>query len=74
VARLLVQALQVAENLSTLSARGRIVPEIGDRAVREVFVRRYRLPYRIEEDRVIVLAFLHGARDFTTWRQSQAYQ
>ena len=40
-------------------------------AIREVFIHRYRLLYRIERDRVVVVAFLHGARDFAKWRQGQ---
>jgi toxin ParE1/3/4 len=67
-------ALNIAADLSTLSERGRIVPELADGAIREVFVYRYRLLYRIEFDRVVVIAFLHGARDFTKWRQGQNSQ
>jgi hypothetical protein len=29
------------------------------------------LQYEVAEARVLVVAFLHGARDFATWRQSQ---
>jgi plasmid stabilization system protein ParE len=69
--RLLEQALHAAERLSTLSHRGRMVPELEDSSIREVFVGRYRLLYRVEEDQVVVLTFLHGARDFSLWRQTQ---
>ncbi|MEX1130293.1 MAG: type II toxin-antitoxin system RelE/ParE family toxin [Vicinamibacterales bacterium] len=64
-------ALEAAASLSTLSERGRVVPETNDPAVRETFVFRYRLMYRVEPERVLVLAFLHGARDFATWRQGR---
>jgi toxin ParE1/3/4 len=67
-ASLLERALEAAGNLSVLSERGRVVPEVGDPAVREVFVGRYRLMYRVEEAQVVVLTFLHGARDFARWR------
>jgi toxin ParE1/3/4 len=67
----LERALQVAEDLSTLSERGRIVPELGDPTARELFVHQYRLMYRVEESQVTVFAFLHGARDFEAWRRSQ---
>lgn len=53
------------------SERGRIVPELNDPAVREVFVFRYRLLYEVGENRVTVVAFLHGVRDFATWRRNQ---
>lgn len=42
-------ALDVAASLATLSERGRVVPELDDPAIREVFVFRYRLMYRVEE-------------------------
>ncbi|MBK7952399.1 MAG: type II toxin-antitoxin system RelE/ParE family toxin [Deltaproteobacteria bacterium] len=62
-------ALESAESLSTLAERGRVVPEIGRASIREIFVFRYRLLYRVGSDRVTVIAFLHGARDFERWRR-----
>jgi toxin ParE1/3/4 len=41
-----------------------MVPELGDPAVREIFVKSYRLIYELREEQVIVLAFVHGARRF----------
>jgi len=64
-------ALEAAASLSTLSERGRVVPETNDPAIRETFVFRYRLMYRVEDERVVVVAFVHGARDFARWRQGQ---
>jgi plasmid stabilization system protein ParE len=69
--RVLERALNAAAELGTMSDRGRVVPELADPAIREVFVYRYRLLYRIDPGRVVVVAFLHGARDFATWRQNQ---
>lgn len=69
--QVLERALNTAADLGTLSERGRIVPELDDPAIREVFVHRYRLLYRIEADRVAVIAFLHGARDLAQWRENQ---
>jgi hypothetical protein len=31
--------------------------------VRELFVGRYRLIYRVADDQVAILGFIHGARD-----------
>jgi plasmid stabilization system protein ParE len=67
----LEEALRAGASLATFSARGRIVPELNDPAVRELLVYRYRLLYAVGDDRVLVVAFLHGARDFATWRQHQ---
>lgn len=64
---MLIRALEVADTLSTLSERGRVVPELGETTLREVFVYEYRLLYRVREDRVVIRAFLHGARDFSKW-------
>lgn len=68
--RVLESALEAARHLSTLAERGRVVPELNDPAVREVFVLRCRLMYRIGPDRVEVTAFVHGARDFVALRAS----
>lgn len=73
-AKVLVRALDVADTLATLSERGRVVPELGESTLREVFVYEYRLLYRVHEDRVIIRAFLHGARDFSKWRREEAPQ
>jgi len=72
--QVLERALNTAAGLGTLSERGRIVPELDDPAIREVFVHRYRLLYRIDADRVVVIAFLHGTRDFARWRENQDSQ
>ena len=69
--RVLTHALDVAASLSTLAERGRVVREIGEPTLRELSVYKYRLLYRVGEDRVVIRAFLHGARNFSAWRQEQ---
>ena len=69
--RVLDRALEAAVGLTTFAQRGRVVPELADRTIREVFVYRYRLLYRVERERVVIVAILHGARDFAKWRQGQ---
>jgi plasmid stabilization system protein ParE len=49
-----------------------VVPEIGDPTLRELPVYDYRMLYRVHEDRVVIRAFLHGARDLSRWRREQA--
>ena len=71
-ARVLTRALDTAASLSTLAERGRVVREIGDSTLRELLVYDYRLLYMVREDRVVIRAFLHGARDFSKWRREQA--
>jgi toxin ParE1/3/4 len=68
--QLLESALDSAESLSIFDERGRIVPELQQPSVREIFVQRYRLIYEVFEAKVEILAFIHGARDFAKWRSS----
>ena len=70
--RLLESALESASSLSVMSERGRIVPELENPAIRELLVQRYRLLYEVQETRVEILAFIHGARDFAKWQRSIA--
>ena len=69
--KVLEAALDTAASLSMLSERGRVVPEVGDPTLREVLVFDYRLIYRVHSDRVVIRAFLHGARDFSKWRRDE---
>jgi plasmid stabilization system protein ParE len=63
--------LDLAASLATLSERGRVVPELSDPGIREVFVFRYPLMYRVEQARVVIVAFVHGAQDFAAWRERE---
>jgi toxin ParE1/3/4 len=69
--QVLEEALRAGASLATMSERGRIVRELNDPAIRELFVFKYRLLYEVEDHRVLILAFLHGARDFATWWRTQ---
>jgi len=42
---------------------GRIIPEVEDKMLREIIVQGYRVMYRLEPDRVLILAIMHGSRD-----------
>lgn len=43
--------------------RGRVVPELDDETVREIFVRQYRLVCRVKEEGIYLIGVIHGARD-----------
>ena len=58
------RALEAGRSLNEFAERGRIVPELRDSNIREIFVYSYRLVYRIEDDRISILALIHGRRDF----------
>jgi toxin ParE1/3/4 len=53
-----------ALSVATFPQRGRVVPEIGDPAVREIIHGAYRIIYEIvpEAGSIFVLRFWHGAR------------
>lgn len=66
------QALEAARSLSDLSERGRIVPDLRDPEVREIFIGRCRLLYEVHPDEVWVMRLLHGSQDFlSAWGRRQ---
>jgi plasmid stabilization system protein ParE len=56
--------VETAETIPLYPELGRVVPEIGDPAIRERFVHRYRVIYRIEQTRILMAAVIHGRQDF----------
>ncbi|MGQ0651105.1 MAG: type II toxin-antitoxin system RelE/ParE family toxin [Betaproteobacteria bacterium] len=56
--------VEPAETIPRYPELGRAVPEIGDAAIRERFVHRFRIIYRIESARIVVAAVIHGRQDF----------
>ena len=57
------EVLEVGASLDKLSERGRIVPELGYPNIRELFVKGYRLLYKVEKDRIVILGLVHGKRE-----------
>jgi len=51
------------DRLAIFPLSGRLVPESEDDQTREVIVQGYRVMYAIEDDRVLILAVMHGSRD-----------
>ena len=69
--RVLTRALEVGSTLDLLAERGRVVPELNDPALRELLVYDYRLLYQVRDDSVVIVGFVHGARDFNaSWQQN----
>lgn len=62
------ELLAAARSLRTFGERGRVVPEVGETSIRELFVKSYRLIYLVEHDEVTILAVIHGARDLASLR------
>lgn len=42
---------------------GRMIPEAENKTLREIIVQSYCVMYQIEEDRVLILAVMHGSRN-----------
>ena len=51
-----------ADALKEFARMGRIVPELNDPDIREIFVYSYRLIYQIEDDTIVFVAVVHGKR------------
>jgi toxin ParE1/3/4 len=62
-ADLLVERIVAAAGrLETFPRSGRVVPEIGDEALREVVYESYRIVYRLKSSAVEIITVFHGAR------------
>jgi len=49
--------------LQAFPESGRMTPEAEDKALREIIIQGYRVMYRLETNRALVLAVMHGSRD-----------
>ena len=54
--------VETAETIPDFPEIGRIVPEVGDPDIRERFAYSYRIIYRLEPQRVLIAAVIHGRR------------
>ena len=71
-ASFVIEVREASRSLSEFSERGRIVPELLNPFIRELFVKDYRLIYCIEAPRVDILGLIHGSRDLKTlWKKEQ---
>ena len=52
------------DSLDELPRMGKVVPELGNEAIRELSLYSYRILYEIKALDVIVLAVIHRRRDF----------
>ncbi len=53
---------EAAEKLAGLSGRGRRVPEVGRPEIREIFFGDYRIFYRTDANRILILTVRHLRR------------
>ena len=68
-ASFVIEVREASRSLNEFSERGRIVPELSNPSIRELFIKDYRLIYRIEESRVDILGLIHGRAEkiIFTW-------
>jgi len=63
--RFVQRIIEAVEKAATFPFLGRGVPEADDDAIREILFHKYRIMYRVEPTRILVLMVIHGARDLT---------
>jgi addiction module RelE/StbE family toxin len=54
------------QNLNQFAEMGRKVPEFDDIEIREIFIKSFRLIYKIEKNTIFIIGIIHGARDLLT--------
>ncbi len=64
-ARFVEKIIDAVEKLINFPKMGRNVPESGDKNIKELLLHSYRIMYRIESERILILTILHGARDLS---------
>ena len=63
--RLADRILGHADRIAEFPEAGRVVPEVADPSIREVFEGPYRIIYFVQPERVDVLAVVHGRQQIT---------
>jgi len=57
---------EAAASLADFAERGQTVPEFADESIRELLVKPHRLVYKLTDEHVFIVAFIHGSRRL--WR------
>lgn len=66
------EIIDASRSLNIFSERGRVVPELKNPNIRELFVREYRLIYKLEQSRILILGLIHGKRDLKRlWKKER---
>ena len=60
------EARDAAAALAYFAESGQTVPEFGDELIREFLVKPYRLIYKVTDEHVFIVAFIHGSQRL--WR------
>lgn len=65
------EIVEQSEVLDKFPQMGRVVPEMNDLAIREVFIFSYRLIYRVTDGGVEVIALVHAKMNFLKNRKAE---
>lgn len=65
--------VEVAETLLKTPHIGRVVPEFNRQDLREIIFRGYRIVYLVQNDAVLILRVVHGARDLLKLTQREPW-
>jgi toxin ParE1/3/4 len=66
--KLVKSIFKEVEILKTFPFIGRIVPEIDENEVREIFYQKYRIVYHvIDQSTIHIVTVQHGSRDIKNW-------
>ncbi|MBI5816044.1 MAG: type II toxin-antitoxin system RelE/ParE family toxin [Nitrospinae bacterium] len=64
--------MAASRSLEIFPERGRVVPELDNPRIRELFIKEYRLVYLIEGQSIVILGLIHGKRDLNTlWKKDK---
>ena len=63
--RFIARVIEAAETLQQFPLIGRAVPEAEDETIRELLFHNYRIVYRAEPARILILTVIHGGRDLS---------
>ena len=69
--RFLARLIQSVDHIAEFPLSGRIVPESAVENIREIIVGNYRVIYRVDPDKLVVLTVIHGARNISEGLSSQ---
>ncbi|MDO9462911.1 MAG: type II toxin-antitoxin system RelE/ParE family toxin [Deltaproteobacteria bacterium] len=61
-ARFVERIIKAVESLEGFPEMGRSVPEAEKENIRELLFYNYRIMYRVEAERILILTVIHGAR------------
>ena len=64
-ARFIEKIINRIDVLPDFPEMGRVVTKTGDKGIRELICQKYRIMYRIEKERILILAIIHGGRDLS---------